>query len=551
MTTPASYPSPSWSQPPLHDWQLLEIKSGQVVDTHFLTKALIMFGRAVDVVTIPLAHESCSRLHARMAFDVTGRPWLRDLASTHGVTVNKRELPPEASSKVEPTDSTTKGSRGIMLFPGDMIQFGASSRIYVLEGPTEMERGTMETKEKLGLIQQQYIPVPNSTRQPREDPSIGDPETEVDPSVALTKLDPSQLSEGLRKQYESVVSKRAKLEHVEIEAERIQCKGELTEGQKRQLAINRERISKLQEEIAEAEDDLYQKVYGKTKKQQERQFSANDEDDVDDRTTNKRPITTWSQDAEDESSLTTKWKSLQEQWVKSQHTLMKAQLLFSQLQQKIHSLAKDDDELFYLQNDLDLARDNQAKADEKKEWIQSDLNELEILLLVVNGKLKFDRASGHIGTYIPKENLPAEAMLSQNVMIPPPTKNTGTMMPPPSRSVQSLQTPIEEPIFMPNPNVMLPPAKRVRHEGTPIMLSTEQKEQQESMSAPLVKGPLRGAPIGTLAFLSPRRESSPERVPSEVNGQTTMDGKKDMWVAPKGQDGSGKTKLNVKFAGRY
>jgi hypothetical protein len=30
-----------------------------------------------------------------------------------------------------------------------------------------------------------------------------------------------------------------------------------------------------------------------------------------------------------------------------------------------------------------------------------------------------------------------------------------------------------------------------------------------------------------------------------------MDTKKDEWVAPKGQDGSGRTKLNEKFAGRY
>ena len=545
--TALPYSSPSWSQSPLHDWHLLEIKAGQVIDTHLLTAALITFGRAADVVTIPLAHESCSRLHARMAFDVTGRPWLRDLASTHGLTVNRQELPPEASSKLEPTDSTMKGSRGIMLFPGDMIQFGASSRIYVLEGPAKMERGAMEMKEKLGMIQQQQIPASNSLRRPREDPSIDDPETEVDPSVALAKLDPSQLSEGLRKQYESIVTKKAKLEHVEIEAERIQCKGELTEGQKRQLTINRERVTKLQEEIAEAEDDLYQKIYGKSKKRQEQQFAANDEDDVDDRTTRKQPTTVWSQDAESESSLTAKWISLQEQWIKSQHSFKKAQLLLSQVQQKGHSLSQDDDELFYLQNELDLARDNIAKADEKMEWIHSELNVVERLLLVVNGKLKFDRESGLIGTYIPDVSLPVEAMLSPFVVIPTPTKNSGDMMPPPFRSEQSLQAPINATTTcMPNPNEMLPPAKRVRHDGTPITLSTVQTEQQS-----LVKGPLRRTPIGTLAFLSPRRSSTIESVPSEVNGQTTMDGKKDMWVAPKGQDGSGKTKLNVKFAGRY
>ena len=35
---------------------------------------------------------------------------------------------------------------------------------------------------------------------------------------------------------------------------------------------------------------------------------------------------------------------------------------------------------------------------------------------------------------------------------------------------------------------------------------------------------------------------------TSING---FDSKKDEWVAPKGQDGSGITKLNAKFQGRY
>jgi hypothetical protein len=35
------------------------------------------------------------------------------------------------------------------------------------------------------------------------------------------------------------------------------------------------------------------------------------------------------------------------------------------------------------------------------------------------------------------------------------------------------------------------------------------------------------------------------------NSATAFDSKKDTWVAPKGQDGSGITKLNAKFHGRY
>ena len=223
MTTTQVYPPPPLSQTPCHHWQIVEIKAGQEVDTHVLQTSVITFGRAADVVTIPLCHESCSRLHARIAFDASGRPWLRDLASTHGVTVNKRRLPPEANSKVEPVDCAKKGSRGVMLFPGDLIQFGASSRMYVVEGPAEMERGVLEIKQKLESIHQHQAPVPS---RPSEDPSKDSPEevTQDDPAIALAKLDPSQLSDGLRKQYESIQTKKSKLEHIETESERIQSK---------------------------------------------------------------------------------------------------------------------------------------------------------------------------------------------------------------------------------------------------------------------------------------------------------------------------------------
>ena len=51
-------------------------------------------------------------------------------------------MPPKAIGKIENTRG--EGSRGVTLFPGDMIQFGVSTRIYVLEGPREYERGAMK-----------------------------------------------------------------------------------------------------------------------------------------------------------------------------------------------------------------------------------------------------------------------------------------------------------------------------------------------------------------------------------------------------------------------
>ena len=542
MTAPV-YPPPSWSAEPSHLWQLLEIKAGHELGTHLLQTALITFGRAADVVTVPLAHESCSRLHARIAFDSSGQPWLRDLASTHGVTVNKRRLPQEAISKVEPADSTVKGSRGVMLFPGDTIQFGASSRIYVLEGPPEMERGAMEIKRKIEQIQQQNAP-PTAVNQPREDPTDEPTATDSDPSVALTKLDASQLSENLRKQYESINTKKAKLENVETEAERIQCKGELSDGQKRQLALNQDRITKLHEEIAESEKALYEKLFGKVRKEQEQQFAANEEEDVDDRTAKKRPITSTMSRAEDEASLTQKWKLMQGKWIQSRQAVEKTNKHILQLKRKLQSLAEGDDEIFYLQNDIELASDNLARSEKKKVWLEVDLKEIESLLLLVNDKLKFDRESGCIGNKRLQE-VPREESMPVPNTISPTARGGGVLLPPSNRSKpiiptasSTLKFSADESSSMPPPGMMMPPTKRTR-----IV---------PPMSAPPAQGPSQNAaPIGTLAFLISGDGSSQEIKAVKNQEKSTFDAKKDVWVTPIGQDGSGRTKLNEKFGGRY
>ena len=132
------YQEPSWAVPPPKDanWTLLEIKGGIPVASHSLNNnKCTLLGRASP--HIQLHHESCSRLHARIAFDSQGTPWLRDLSSTHGTTVNRQRLPPAAIGNFEST-TTKRGSRGIVLYPGRFttvwcintnILFGRTTRI--------------------------------------------------------------------------------------------------------------------------------------------------------------------------------------------------------------------------------------------------------------------------------------------------------------------------------------------------------------------------------------------------------------------------------------
>ncbi|WFD45024.1 hypothetical protein MPSI1_003700 [Malassezia psittaci] len=89
-----------------------------------------LFGRDRSVVDVPIEHPSCSKQHAVIQFRqvthrnefgderrVVHRPFLIDLDSANGSTVNGEDVPP---------------SRYYELRSGDTCQFGASSREYVL-----------------------------------------------------------------------------------------------------------------------------------------------------------------------------------------------------------------------------------------------------------------------------------------------------------------------------------------------------------------------------------------------------------------------------------
>jgi hypothetical protein len=100
------YTPPKWMKTPQDKWRLDEIKSGVIVNSYNVKVPLVIFGRTpppMDSIIhgsaaaenedegdnngcliILTAHESCSRLHARIAFDSSGIPWLRDLGSGNG-----------------------------------------------------------------------------------------------------------------------------------------------------------------------------------------------------------------------------------------------------------------------------------------------------------------------------------------------------------------------------------------------------------------------------------------------------------------------------------
>jgi pSer/pThr/pTyr-binding forkhead associated (FHA) protein len=267
MTT-GSYEEPDWAVQPLAEssWMLTEIKSGVETAKHELyTRSTTIIGRAVDMVHIPLHHESISRQHARISFDSMGQPWLRDLQSSHGSFVNKKKLPRESIGKIE-SNSLHKGTRGIKLFVGDILTFGASTRYFSLAGE---DFTNQQVKLKLP-IQQNDTSSPekslqnsnNTSKKKEEDEGVSwgmsmtddddadsDTDNYVNNNGGKTISMDQQVSEKHRAQLDKLNVMKNKLINLETEDARIRRKGELTEGQEKQLQRNAEREIALKRKV--------------------------------------------------------------------------------------------------------------------------------------------------------------------------------------------------------------------------------------------------------------------------------------------------------------
>uniref|UniRef100_A0A7S2RXC8 FHA domain-containing protein n=1 Tax=Rhizochromulina marina TaxID=1034831 RepID=A0A7S2RXC8_9STRA len=139
----ARYSSPDWAaQVPPNEaatpedeatpWSFEILKNGMPLSILALgDKAKYVVGRAGDVSDIVLEHPSISRAHAVLQFNRNGTLWLYDLNSTHGTRVNKRKV---------------SGGAFEQLRPGDVVSFGESTRLYLLNGPEQQRPPEMESE---------------------------------------------------------------------------------------------------------------------------------------------------------------------------------------------------------------------------------------------------------------------------------------------------------------------------------------------------------------------------------------------------------------------
>lgn len=125
---------PEARKPPAKDqWKLFVFKGADIVETIDLsTRSCWLIGREVAVVDMPAEHPSISKQHAVIQFRFVDKrneygekigkvkPYIIDLDSANGTKLNKEEIP---------------DSRYLELRDKDLIQFGHSSREYVLMLP--------------------------------------------------------------------------------------------------------------------------------------------------------------------------------------------------------------------------------------------------------------------------------------------------------------------------------------------------------------------------------------------------------------------------------
>lgn len=627
-------PSPPWARPPQHPWRLEEIKLGHTISARSLNDVVqnrdsqdgccVTFGRIDDdpsLVDVVTAHESCSRLHARIAFDRGGTPWLRDLGSGNGTFVNERRLPREACGKEDAAtcNSNRRGSRGVVLYPGDAIRFGASTRLYILEGPVEFERGAAKLRGKAneGATAASAKAASGNADEPppkaneegcswgmSDDiiPAEEDPKLQVRDHSDLPPL-PSmdsfffsskyKISDALHKLRGRYNTKTHKLQSIQTESGRIMQKENmgvaLTEGQRGQLAKNQERMASLEKEVANLkesiEDGMHTAIHGKARakkrpKEERRYVDDDDVDDFYDRTASKRQRK--ENTVESEQSLIRKWKSMLEAHAKQRWAASRASERCAALQIEMDKSNDDDEDAFYLRNDLSLANDNLSKATKSLEEMEKELDEVEYLLKVVNPKLTWDREDGLIGTDIVKKggeaggSAPAwpltqrendvDAVESDSIMMPPPPAiNLSVEMPPPP--------PVAAP---PTSKPTSPEQPRILGPTVPPACSIDGRSAQKSSHnnlGELTKPPKKKKPIGparpsaniqgTLAALrhagtdygsepsAPRTGNGNDGVSQKKTATDPFDPRQDEWQAPVGQDGSGRTALHDKFKGRY
>lgn len=259
------YQIPAWSEPPGLPYYLEVLKDGSIIDNlNVSEKGAYMFGRSHQSDFI-LEHPTISRYHAVLQYKGNGDVFIYDLGSTHGTVVNKIQVTPNIYKQ---------------LHVGDIFRFGTSSRLYILQGPTELmplERpaGVRQRLSEINCVDE-MADMEASLLRARREASLADgiswglmedavdDDIEVEEEEVTWQTYKGQLTERQEKTRDKIIKRNEKVANLKKEIDAIQAKeiaqGGLTQGQQTQIARNEQRIEQILEELESLEETLNQSI---------------------------------------------------------------------------------------------------------------------------------------------------------------------------------------------------------------------------------------------------------------------------------------------------
>lgn len=281
----ASYLPPAWAATEAPAGYSLEIlKEGTIIETVQLdAKTHYIMGRMGGSVDILMEHLSISRHHCCLQFRDDGILMALDLGSAQGSFLNKTKLDKEVYQRVN---------------VGDILRFGASTRMYIVNGPAEQMPSEYDSanmkayREKLAQhsakIEAKKLEVATAGAswgfdEDAENPvSDEDEETEELPDYVknddnYSRKHGKKYSAGLGDEttsennvkdaaiLEKIRAKERKIQNMQEEIRRIYLKESsqpdgLTEGQSAAVSRNDKRIEELKESIGDMLDQLKTKT---------------------------------------------------------------------------------------------------------------------------------------------------------------------------------------------------------------------------------------------------------------------------------------------------
>ena len=135
-----NYKEPETSSLPQSPINLEVLKSGMILDNLEFTTCTILFGRLPNCDVV-LDHPSSSRYHC-MFQHMENNWFIYDLESAHGTFLNKKRI----SSKSY-----------VQVYNGDMVKFGASSRLYIIHGAKERVLQENKVEKSKTVLAQEFL----------------------------------------------------------------------------------------------------------------------------------------------------------------------------------------------------------------------------------------------------------------------------------------------------------------------------------------------------------------------------------------------------------